>query len=114
MAEGETYFKIPPEARWETIKKLTENIGIALDKAFADIERENTGLEGVMTTIKFGDKEKITDETLQRLMRHFNTHSLKNRDLYTPDILGDAYEYLIKMFADDAGKKGVVLPHGGL
>lgn len=105
-AEGETYFKIPPEARWDTIKKLTENIGIALDKAFAAIERENTSLEGVMTTIKFGDKEKLTDETLQRLMRHFNTHSLKNKDLYTPDILGDAYEYLIKMFADDAGKKG--------
>lgn len=105
-AEEETYFKIPQEARWDTIKKLTENLGIALDKAFAAIERENTGLEGVLTTIKFGDKEKLTDETLQRLMRHFNQYSLKNKDLYTPDILGDAYEYLIKMFADDAGKKG--------
>ncbi len=39
-------------------------------------------------------------------MRHFNQHSLRNGDLYTPDVLGDAYEYLIKMFADDAGKKG--------
>jgi len=105
-AEEETYFKISKEARWEHIKKLTENIGIALDKAFAAIERENTGLEGVLTAIKFGDKEKLSDEVLQRLMRHFNQYSLKNKDLYTPDILGDAYEYLIKMFADDAGKKG--------
>ncbi len=105
-AADETYFKIPKEARWEAIKKLTENIGIALDKAFAGIERENTTLEGVLTTIKFGDKEKLSDELLQRLMRHFNQYSLKNQDLYTPDILGDAYEYLIKMFADDAGKKG--------
>ncbi len=105
-AEDETYFKIPKEARWEEVKKVTENIGVALDKAFASIERDNTSLEGVMTATKFGDKEKLSDEVLQRLLRHFNQHSLKNKDLYTPDLLGDAYEYLIKMFADDAGKKG--------
>lgn len=37
-AEHETYFYIPKEARWDAIKKLTENIGVALDKAFAAIE----------------------------------------------------------------------------
>jgi len=105
-AEDETYFQLPPEARWETIKKETENIGIALDKAFAAIERENTSLEGVMTATKFGDKEKLSDELLQRLLRHFNQHSLRNEDLESNDLLGDAYEYLIKQFADDAGKKG--------
>lgn len=107
-AEEATYFRVPPEARWETVKQTTENIGVALDKAFAAIERENTdlNLEGVMTATKFGDKEKLTDDTLQRLLRHFNKHSLRNADLYTPDLLGDAYEYLIKQFADDAGKKG--------
>ena len=76
-AEDETYFQMPIESRWETIKKETENIGIALDKAFAGIERENTSLEGVMTATKFGDKEKLSDELLQRLLRHFNQHSLK-------------------------------------
>ncbi|MBL7770132.1 MAG: SAM-dependent DNA methyltransferase [Flavipsychrobacter sp.] len=105
-AEEETYFKVPREARWDSIKKITENIGIALDKAFAAIERDNTSLEGVMTATKFGDKEKLSDDVLQRLLRHFNQYSLKNSDLYTPDILGDAYEYLIKQFADDSGKKG--------
>jgi len=93
-------------SRWETIKKQIENIGIALDKAFAAIERENTSLEGVMTATKFGDKEKLSDELLQRLLRHFNQHSLRNDHLVSNDLLGDAYEYLIKMFADDAGKKG--------
>ena len=105
-AEEEPYFLVPDEARWELLKGKTENIGEALDKAFASIERENTSLEGVMTATKFGDKEKLSDELLQRLLRHFNQYSLRNEDLYTPDILGDAYEYLIKMFADDAGKKG--------
>jgi type I restriction enzyme M protein len=108
VAEDETYFKIPIEARWSELKKVTENIGVALDKGFAAMEAANTELnmEGVMTATKFGDKEKLSDEVLQRLLRHFNQHSLRNGDLYTPDILGDAYEYLIKQFADDAGKKG--------
>ncbi|WP_053978176.1 type I restriction-modification system subunit M [Mangrovimonas xylaniphaga] len=105
-AEDETYFFLPEESRWDNLKKHTENIGIALDKAFAAIERENTSLEGVMTATKFGDKEKLSDELLQRLLRHFNQHSLRNEHLESGDILGDAYEYLIKQFADDAGKKG--------
>jgi type I restriction enzyme M protein len=108
VAEDETYIKVPAEARWAHLKTVTENIGVALDKAFAGIEAANTELnmEGVMTATKFGDKEKLSDDVLQRLLRHFNQHSLRNADLYTPDILGDAYEYLIKQFADDAGKKG--------
>ncbi len=105
-AEDETYFQLPPESRWGNIVKQTENIGIALDKAFAAIERENSSLEGVMTATKFGDKETLSDDILQRLLRHFNQHSLRNKHLISNDLLGDAYEYLIKQFADDAGKKG--------
>lgn len=105
-AEDEAFFNFPPEARWDHLKKVTENIGVALDKAFAAIERDNTSLEGVLTTTKFGDKEKLSDDVLKRLLRHFNTYSLRNQDLESPHILGDAYEYLIKQFADDAGKKG--------
>ena len=48
----------------------------------------------------------LADATLQRLLRHFNQYKLGNEDLYKADMLGDAYEYLIKQFADDAGKKG--------
>lgn len=99
-------FFIPASARWGKITARTENIGEALDKAFADIEEENTSLEGVMTAVHFGNKEILSDSTLQRLLSHFSRYSLRNNDLYSSDILGDAYEYLIKMFADDAGKKG--------
>ncbi|MBE9584627.1 SAM-dependent DNA methyltransferase [Mucilaginibacter sp. JRF] len=106
-AENEPFIKLPREAQWSELKKATENIGTVLDKAFASIERENSlYLEGVLTTTKFGDKDRLSDEVLQRLIRHFNLHSLSNSDLFTPDILGSAYEYLIKQFADDAGKKG--------
>ena len=98
-------FFIPPAARWDKISARTENIGEALDKAFADIEEHNPALEGVMTAVHFGNKDILSDSTLQRLLAHFSRYSLKNSDLYSSDVLGDAYEYLIKMFADDAGKK---------
>ncbi|MDY0221630.1 MAG: type I restriction-modification system subunit M [Desulfobacterium sp.] len=99
-------FFIPDTARWQAIIEKTENIGQAIDEALAAIEEENPNLEGVMTAVHFGNKDLLRDALLQRLLNHFNKYSLKNKDLYTPDLLGDAYEYLIKMFADDAGKKG--------
>lgn len=100
-------FFLPEEARWNFLTAKTENIGETIDKAFASIEENNANtLEGVMTAVHFGNKEVLSDTTLQRLLMHFNKYSLKNADLYKEDILGDAYEYLIEQFADDAGKKG--------
>ncbi len=96
----------PPDARWPSLIARTENIGEALDKAFADIEANNTELQHVLTATQYGDKRVLSDATLQRLLRHFNQYRLGNADLYKADMLGDAYEYLIKQFADDAGKKG--------
>lgn len=96
----------PVGARWPTLIAGTENIGEALDKAFATIEAHNTELQHVLTATQYGDKRVLSDATLQRLLRHFNQYKLGNSDLYKADMLGDAYEYLIKQFADDAGKKG--------
>ena len=96
----------PPDARWPSLIARTENIGEALDKAFATIEANNTELQHVLTATQYGDKRVLSDATLQRLLRHFNQYRLGNADLYKADMLGDAYEYLIKQFADDAGKKG--------
>ena len=97
---------VPIDARWANLVEKTENVGESIDEAFAEIERQNPSLEKVLTAIQFGDKEKLSNELLMRLLRHFNQHKLGNKNLYKPDLLGDAYEYLIAMFADDAGKKG--------
>lgn len=104
--EDEHLFYLPQAAWWKEITKHNENIGRAIDEALASIEQANPSLEGVMTAVYFGDKEKLSDATLKRLLLHFNKYSLRNEHLYKKDILGDAYEYLIKMFADDSGKKG--------
>lgn len=96
----------PESARWPHLIARTESIGEALDKAFATIEANNPDLQHVLTATLYGDKRVLSDTTLQRLLRHFNQYKLGNADLYKADMLGDAYEYLIKQFADDAGKKG--------
>lgn len=96
----------PLRARWPELIARTENIGEALDKAFYTIEASNPELQHVLTATQYGDKRVLSDATLQRLLRHFNQYKLGNADLYKADMLGDAYEYLIKQFADDAGKKG--------
>jgi type I restriction enzyme M protein len=102
----EKWGSFPLSARWFDLIARTENIGEALDKAFATIEANNTELQHVLTATQYGDKRVLSDSTLQRLLRHFNQYKLGNADLYKADMLGDAYEYLIKQFADDAGKKG--------
>jgi type I restriction enzyme M protein len=98
--------QFPPQARWPSLIARTQNIGEALDQAFACIEAQNPELQHVLTATQYGDKRVLSDATLQRLLRHFNQYKLGNADLYKADMLGDAYEYLIKQFADDAGKKG--------
>ncbi|WP_085609584.1 type I restriction-modification system subunit M [Vibrio parahaemolyticus] len=97
---------VPVYARWNKLIERTENIGEYIDEAFAEIEHQNPSLEKVLTAIQFGDKEKLSNDLLTRLLRHFNQHKLGNKNLYKADLLGDAYEYLIGKFANDAGKKG--------
>jgi len=107
-SEGEydkTFF-VPERARWSHIKDLKHDIGAELNKATESIEEANPSLGGVLQSIDFNIKNKLSDKKLQDLLRHFSTHRLRNEDFESPDLLGSAYEYLIKMFADSAGKKG--------
>ena len=104
--EYDTTFYIPPIARWEAIKDLKHDIGAELNKAMEAIEEHNASLEGVLVSIDFNIKNKLSDKKLRDLLSHFSRHRLRNKDFERPDLLGTAYEYLIKMFADSAGKKG--------
>ncbi len=109
-------FFVPKRARWRNIRKISEGIGNAIDKAFEALEEQNPLLEGVLTPIEFQDPKKLPDAALNKLVTHFSKPELNlaNSNLSEPDILGRAYEYLIKQFADDAGKKGgeFYTPHG--
>jgi len=101
-------FYVPKEAHWSYLKTLTQNLGEKINIANEALEEANPEtLEGVLSTVDFNDKDRLPDVTLSALITHFSKIQLANRDLENPDILGDAYEYLIAQFADDAGKKGV-------
>lgn len=101
-------FFIPKQARWAKFKDMNLNIGAELDKAFKAIEDEprNAELVGVLTTANYNDKERVPDGKLNQLIQIFDSMNLSNEGLISPDILGDAYMYLIKKFADDGGQKG--------
>ncbi len=123
ISYGDTFF-VPPRARWNegftdengqqqpAIKNLHHNIGEMLMKALAALEEANEPLEGVLKHINFNEeingKRKVRDGNLKDLIDHFNQPNfvLVNDNFEFPDLLGAAYEYLIKYFADSAGKKG--------
>jgi len=98
-------FHIPKGAFWNDVRKHTTNIGEHLNAAFHAIEDANLRLQGIFQDVDFNNKERFPDATLELLLQHFEKHRLRNCDV-EPDVLGNAYEYLIAQFADDAGKKG--------
>lgn len=101
------HFYLPERARWSHIQRQKRDIGATINKAFESIEDENDNIEnGVLTSIDFNDKERLPDPVLEELVTHFSKKRFRNEDLKDPDIFGRAYEYLIRQFADDAGKKG--------
>ncbi len=104
--EYDKTFFVPDRARWSNLKDLKHDIGSELNKATEAIEEYNPSLEGVLVSIDFNIKNKLSDKKLQDLLSHFSKHRLRTEDFESPDLLGDAYEYLIKQFADSAGKKG--------
>lgn len=103
-------YYVPEEARWDNLKHLKKDIGNELNKALAALEDNNPSeLDGVLKHIDFNAKKgknRIPDSKLQDFLVHFDKQPLRNDDFEFPDLLGAAYEYLIKYFADSAGKKG--------
>ncbi len=98
-------FDIPRGHAWSDVRRRSHDIGDALNLAFQAIEDANPRLRGVFQDVDFNNKDRFPDVMLERLLQHFERHRLR-RDDVEPDMLGNAYEYLIARFADDAGKKG--------
>lgn len=116
------YFFVPPRARWNeswvdtngntqpALKHIKENVGSMLNKALEELEDENAeALQDVLKgTINFNRKigqNTLDDDTLVDFIQNFEKIPLRDEDFEFPDLLGAAYEWLIKHFADSAGKK---------
>ena len=107
-------FFVPERARWaylqSRINDASELFGSVLDKALGALSEANESLEHVLDHISFmrtvSNKRVVSDDACKDLVRHFNRYRLRNEDFQFSDLLGAAYEFLINMFAESAGKKG--------
>ena len=107
-------FFVPERARWRYLQSrlndAAEPYGKVLDKALGALSEHNESLEHVLDHISFmraqGTKRIVSDDACKDLVRHFSRHRLRNEDFQFSDLLGAAYEFLINMFAESAGKKG--------
>ena len=102
-------FFVPEEARWSKIRHLKTNVGTALNKGLEALEDANVDtLQDVLKGINFNRKigqRTLDDDTLSNFIQNFEKIPLRDENFEFPDLLGAAYEYLIKYFADSAGKK---------
>jgi type I restriction enzyme M protein len=99
-------FQVPKDCRWEKVTQQAESIGQRLNDIFDKLTNANSPkLDKIFDDLDFANKDRFPNETLQRLINHFSQYNFGNTYINS-DLLGDAYEYLIKEFAADAGKKG--------
>lgn len=98
-------FEVPVDSHWNDVRSTTTHVGLAIEKALRSIEQENQNyLYGIFGDAQWSNKNKLSDRLLIDLIEHFSQFTLGN-DNVDPDMLGQAYEYLIKHFADLTNKK---------
>lgn len=98
-------FQIPEDCHWRKVRAAPKNVGTALANALRGIEAANQKhLFGVFGDAQWTNKDRLPDELLKDLIEHFSALALGNSRVAS-DVIGDAYEYLIKQFADATNKK---------
>lgn len=98
---------IPSPTTWAEVRKSAVDLGDRLTTAVREIARENPELEGVIDIVDYNataaGQRVLDDGNLARLMEILNRYRLGLRDV-EPDILGRAYEYLLRKFAEGSGQ----------
>jgi type I restriction enzyme M protein len=98
-------FQIPPDCHWAELRARNTNVGQAIQRAMREIEKANPStLYGIFGDVQWTNKARLSDELLVNLVDHFSQLDLRNTTVPN-DVLGDAYEYLIKKFADLTNRK---------
>jgi len=100
-------FYIPPKGRWSEIRQSAANVGERVTDALRAIARENPALQGVIDIVDFNatvSGQRILDDgKLWALIEIISRPRLGLNDA-EPDILGRAYEYLLRKFAEGQGQ----------
>lgn len=101
--------KNPDDDTWSAIRSLSSNIGQELTRIIRAVAASNPLLDDVITRVDYnattrGERE-IDDHQLSNLIEAVSQKRLGLHDV-DPDIIGRAYEYLIRKFAENSGKSG--------
>ena len=109
-------FLVPDGADFDALyaARSADDIGERINKALERLEDANKAkLEGVFRNIDFNSEAALGETRernarLKRVLEDFADDRLDLRPghLLSRDVLGDAYEFLVKNFASDSGKKG--------
>ena len=98
-------FDLPAGTHWRDVTTKTANLGAQINKALGQIEQANPdSLAGMFGDAAWGNKERLPETALVNLVNAFNGMKL-DPDEVSHDLLGQGYEYLLKKFADESGKK---------
>ncbi len=102
-------FFIPDTAKWDRIRRSSTNVGERVTDALRSIARENPRLQGVIDAVDFNathaGQRVIDDVRLQDLIEALSdTRYRLGLDDVEPDLLGRAYEYLLRKFAEGQGQ----------
>ncbi|MFB6779666.1 N-6 DNA methylase [Streptomyces sp. NPDC056352] len=110
-------FYVPPRARWWAgphhdpedpadpapgLSQLTKYVGETVNVALKTLQDANDTLTGIAPHLDF---DGLPDTDLRSLIRHFSLYRLRNEDFAYPDMIGTAYEYLLGVLADSAGRR---------
>ena len=97
----------PAEPVWSVIRKLADRIGEKLTTFLREIGKENPRLEGIIDRVDFNatthGQRDLDDDRLSNLIEAISTKRLGLIDVEA-DIIGRAYEYLIRKFAEGSGR----------
>ncbi|MFE4690942.1 N-6 DNA methylase [Streptomyces sp. NPDC056749] len=114
---SERIIYVPEEARWGRLAGAVDDVATShLQPALDALEGHNAKLQGLFGQVNFNrigggggtgtSAAKLADKRLSALIGHFGSLRLRGEELEFPDVIGAAYEYLLKDFADSAGSKG--------
>jgi type I restriction enzyme M protein len=98
-------FVVPAECHWDDLRRTSANVGVKLGLILDRLQSANPGkLASIFGDVAWGNKERLPEASLLNLINAFNSLQL-NPKVVPHDVLGAAYEYLLKQFADASGKK---------
>lgn len=97
-------FTLPEGCHWDDVHQTVTNVGVKLNTALQRIEQANPDLVGVFGDVNWANKQRLPETALVALLETFHEVKLDPNHV-KGDMLGAAYEYLLREFAEASGKK---------